>query len=163
MLHELLGEHEWYTVFAAICAIERSLLNVTWSGQVIEANLIAHHVFHGGVSAGVGLFSQIYVSIVFKNLWRKSFTASAKTCINGAVFLMFRKFTNNFELASIAKCISLLFILQLLWQGELAGLVAHPLLQTQCLKSHGRKGKWIARAHSINLIDIFNRTDESLT
>lgn len=61
---------------------------------------------------------------MFKNLWRKSFTAGTKPGIIRTGFLMFRKFTNNFGLVGIAKCISLLFVIE----SEFAGLVAHPLL-----------------------------------
>lgn len=158
--HKLIREHEWYTVFVAIgCEIERSLLNVTWSWQVCETNLIAHHVPHGGVSAGVRLLSQIYVLIMFENLWRKSFTAGTKPGTVCTDIFMFGKFTEYFVLVSIAHCASLLFVLQ----RELAGLVAHPLLKIQGLKGHGGKWKHIAAAHSINLVNIFNRTDHSLT
>ena len=76
---ELLRKLEWYTALDAGSAIERRLLDLSWSLEEVDVNLIAHHLFDGGVSACVGLLFHIYVLIVFKNLWRKSFTAGAKT------------------------------------------------------------------------------------
>lgn len=95
---------------------------------------------------------------MLKNLRRKGFAASTETDPVCTHILMFRKFTNNFVLVSIGQIAPLPFVLQ----GELAGLVAHPLLEIQSLGGHRRKRKSITCAHSINLINVFNRTDQSL-
>ena len=158
--HKLLRKHEGYTALAGASGIiERSLLDGgfdIWSLQEVKAtNLIAHHVFHGGVSACIWLLSEIYVLIVFKNLWRKSFTAGAETSTVCTYYLCWIS-----VLASIADSNWQLFCLI---KRKLAWLGADPLLLVECLEGHGRKWKDIASAHSINLVNIFNRTDQSLT